>query len=758
MNKHFWRRSMFLLSTFQLLVFHGYGRHIIGSDFYYNCLGDGRANSKKYSFHLDVYRDCSTNIQFNPNAAFGIYTQSATGFRFVDQFNISHGRITNVRADQNPCIIIPPNVCVETTDYEFTIDLPVINETYVIYYIQCCRNRTILNIPNPGNTGATFFIEITNAAQKSCNNSPRFKTFPPIVICADFPLIFDHSAIDSEGDSLVYEFCPLLAGGGAGGAGGGFPGSQNGCQSPTPDPRICPPPFNFLSSVTGYTYLEPLGPQVIALDRMTGLLTGSPKNLGQYVVGVCVKEYRAGELIGSIHRDFQFNVTICEQAVTAKIKADSVSGDRFTINYCGDNEIQFINESFTQEYIKNYYWEFKPKSNPGGATTLTSDQRNAKITFNNPGQYRGMMIVNRNAIVCNDTAFIDLNIIPSDIKADFVFDYDKCSTAPIKFTDKSFGRITPIKTYSWDFGNTKSSTVRSPAHLYDKPGDYNIKLTVTDGALCKSEVTKPLSYFPSPALLDILPDKFRACAPATIKFNNLSIPLDSTYTVVWDFGDGTTTTSIHASHVYQRPGLYSIKLSLKAPSGCITNETFPNFVRVQDGPTAAFTFDPEHPTNKDPIVKFTNQSANGIEYLWDFGDDAGSILKNPIHSYKDTGDYRVLLLTKHENGCTDTTSQTVRIGLNITYFLPNAFTPNNDGINDNYLGIGSYDGMQNFKFFIFNRWGELIFSTSDPQEGWNGKKQNKGLTEPNGVYVCVVTYKNDRGEAKEVKGFATLIR
>ncbi|MEP7324187.1 MAG: hypothetical protein ABI761_19815, partial [Saprospiraceae bacterium] len=113
-------------------------RHIIGSDFYYVCNGDGRgSNTKSFSFHLDVYRDCSTPILFNPNAAFGVYIYSpARGYRFVDQFNIPHGAISRVKADQNPCIIIPPNVCVETTDYEFKIELPIIEETYVIYYIQ----------------------------------------------------------------------------------------------------------------------------------------------------------------------------------------------------------------------------------------------------------------------------------------------------------------------------------------------------------------------------------------------------------------------------------------------------------------------------------------------------------------------------------------------------------------------------------------------------------------------------------------------
>ncbi|MEP7269777.1 MAG: PKD domain-containing protein [Saprospiraceae bacterium] len=734
-------------------------RHIIGSDFYYECQGDGRGgNTKRFNFHLDVYRDCSTTIQFNANAAFGIYTYSPQrGYRYVDQFNIGYGKVSRVRPDNNPCIIVPPNVCVETTYYDFTIDLPVISETYVIFYIQCCRNNTILNIPDPGVTGSTFFIEITPFAQQTCNKSPKFKEFPPIVICADYPLDLDHSAIDPEGDSLVYEFCPLLSGGGSGQQ-PGFPGGLGSCTSPTPDPRICPPPFTYLNSVSGFTYADPLGRDVLKLDRFTGRLTGNPKNLGQYVVGICVNEYRDGKLIGSLHRDFQFNVTICEQAVHAKIKSDTISldGKSFGITFCGENSLNFTNESFTEQYIKDYYWEFKLKNNTG--PVYTSTDRNALINFASPGQYKGVMIVNRNALICNDTAFIDLNIVPSDIKADFDFSFDKCNASPIKFNNLSSGSITPVKTILWDYGDGKTDVVKNPIHLFQKPGNFDIKLTVSDGKICKATKTKTLNYFPSPTLLDILPDKFRACAPATINFANLSIPVDSTYEIVWDFGDGGKANTVNAVHEYKKPGIYTIRLTLKAPSGCVTSETFPDFISIQNGPEADFQFDPKLPTTKDPSVSFTNLSKDAISYQWDFGDDAGSTTRNPIHIYKDTGDYVIMLTAHHENGCTDATTQKLRVGLNISYFLPNAFTPNNDGVNDEFYGVGSFTGMRDFELQIFNRWGELIFVTADPGQPWNGKKMNKGLLVPNGVYVCVVKYKNDHDEQQELKGFATVIR
>ena len=92
------------------------------------------------------------------------------------------------------------------------------------------------------------------------------------------------------------------------------------------------------------------------------------------------------------------------------------------------------------------------------------------------------------------------------------------------------------------------------------------------------------------------------------------------------------------------------------------------------------------------------------------------------------------------------------------YELPNAFTPNSDGSNDDFRGKGMLDGATNFTFTIWNRWGEVLFQTNNPEQAWNGRKNNTGKLSPNGVYVCIVTFDGPRGEPFEYKGLATLIR
>lgn len=744
-----------------LLHMPSYGRHIIGSDFYYDCKGVGRGNNSKiYDLSLTIYRDCynPTGSGFDPDATFGIYRFDGNRYIYVQQLIVNHGSISPVRPDNNPCLIIPPNVCVEQSSYKFTLDLPVINETYVIYYMRCCRNNTIINLVAPNNTGATFFIEITPEAQRLCNSSPKFKSFPPIVICADFPFDFDHSAADTNGDSLVYEFCTPYAGGGSG-VGDPTGGGGQGCAAIRPNPLTCAPPFQYVSFISPlYSTTEPMGAGAINLDQITGRLNGNPTELGQFVVGICVKEYRNGVFLSSTHRDFQFNIGICEQSVFAKVQADTFIGKEFTINYCGDRNVKLKNESYREEYIKNYYWEFVSKTN-SALPPLTNTDRDPTILFPEPGEYRGIMIVNKNALICSDTATINLKIIPADLKADFDFTYDKCSSLPVQFKDFSTGVLTPIKTWLWNFkdGDPLSSS-KNPFHLFKKPGNYDIQLTVSDGKICTATKSKSLAYFPAPEVIDILPDKFRACVPAQIHFDNLSLPLDSNYHVEWDFGDGQKYKGLHATHIYNLPGNYTISLSIKAPSGCITTEVFPSFVRVQEGPVADFDFNPKVITTLNPTVAFLNTSKESSQFSWNFGDENGSELKDPIHTYRDTGSMVVTLLAKHLNGCIDTAQKILDISLNISYFLPNAFSPNNDGVNDIYIGTGSLLGMQGFSMSVYNRWGENIYFSKDPLEGWNGRRKNLGIIEPNGVYVCIVRYKTNRGEDRELKSFATLIR
>ena len=102
----------------------------------------------------------------------------------------------------------------------------------------------------------------------------------------------------------------------------------------------------------------------LSINSVTGLITGTATITGQFVVGVCVKEYRNGILLSELRRDFQFNVVNCETAVEAIVKSDAViDGQKFVINSCGNNTITFTNKSQLEQYIRSYRWAFNINGN-----------------------------------------------------------------------------------------------------------------------------------------------------------------------------------------------------------------------------------------------------------------------------------------------------------------------------------------------------------------------------------------------------------
>ena len=715
---------------------------------------------------MKIYRDCaSSGAQFD--SAPGAFTEgTVTVYRdgtvvpFIPTVTLDAPTITNIPPDvSNPCLIIPDDVCVEEGVYIFILTLPTDPNSYHIVYQRCCRNNSINNIIFPEDTGATYTIELTPEAQQNStgcvNNSPTFNNFPPIIICVNEPINFDHSASDSDGDQLVYKFCSPKEGGGTGGT---DPGSTpmdaalpNGV-APNPD---TPPPFDNVTFVSPtYGPLNPMGgdPQV-AIDPATGMISGIPNTLGQFVVGVCVEEYRNGVLLSTVKRDFQFNVESCEPTVFAQIQNDEVvNGNQFVVNSCGNNSITFIDQSFDQNFINTYNWSFDLNN----GDTATSTTQNTSITFPGLGTYQGQLVLNQGS-PCDDTATIFVNIYP-EINADFTYSYDTCIAGPVSFNNLSITGAGAITSNLWEFGDGNINSEVSPNYLYSAPGNIPVTLTVEDINGCVDDTTQIIEWFPAPPILIIEPSIYKGCIPQNVFFNNLSTPIDDTYDIVWDFGDGNTSGEISPTYIYETPGVFDVSLSVTSPLGCSISDFFPNLITVEPSPLANFIYTPNPPTNFQPDVEFTDLSIDAVQWFWNFNDIDNSFDQNPVYTFPDTGLQQVTLIVTHTSGCQDTLTQFIDVVPKVAYFLPNAFTPNFDSINDEFFGKGFFDGMENFKMTIWNRWGELVFETSDYREGWNGRKLNVGKDSPQGVYVVVVTYTGPRGRDVELKGFATIVK
>ncbi len=735
-----------LLSLFLLLSSNLFARHIIGGEVTYVCNGNGT-----YSFTMSIYRDCgSDGADFDAPAIVTVY-RGSSNFVLVENLSIfMTGTPVPIPTIDDPCME-PIDVCVEKAVYTFDIAAPIGNQDFHIVYQRCCRNETINNLVLPEEAGATYTIELTAEAVDVCNDSPVFNDFPPIVICAGQDINFDHSASDSDGDQLVYSFCSPLLGGGTFGTPDN-PGDASSCNGVAPNPG-CPPPFdpvNFIDQL--YSVNAPMaGDPVVTIDPFTGLISGVPDILGQFVVGVCVEEYRNGQLLSVVRRDFQFNVTSCTPLVDAIVSANEiVDENQFVILSCGDNTVNINNLSLQLQNIDNYEWSFDL---PGGSIAPTDFS--PTIEFPGLGSYNGTLFLNPGT-ECADTAFIEIRVFPG-IDADFSFDYDTCISDVVVFTDLSTTGSGTMTNWNWNFGDDSTSTETNPHHLYMIPGNLPVELVVTDINGCMDTLVQEIEYFPVPAVIVVEPSSFFGCEPLEILFDNLSFPIDETYDIIWDFGDGTTENAVSPVHVYEE-GNYSVSLDITSPIGCETAAVFDSWVTVLGSPEAGFDYNPKDLNNFENTADFTDESFEAVAWKWFFDEDGTSTLQNPSFSFPDTGIQIVQQIVFHESGCPDTAIVRLDVKPEIRYFMPNAFTPNFDAINDVFKGKGVFGGITNFNMSIWNRWGEKVYETSDPDAGWNGRKNNVGEMSQQGVYVYLTSFIGPRGEPYNLKGFATLLR
>ncbi|MEM7105432.1 MAG: PKD domain-containing protein [Bacteroidota bacterium] len=596
--------------------------HIIGGDMSYHCNGNN-----EFVFTLKIYRDCFTGqVGFSDPATLVIWA----GDDFSSPWAALgvNPEIVNIPPEvDDPCLVIPPNICVEEGTYSLTVTLPFNPAGYHVTYDICCRNPTITNIVDPDVVGATYTVFLSDLAQSSCNNSPVFDDFPPIVICRDVDVSFDHGATDPEGDSIVYYFCTPLD-------------SDPGFAAPPYDEVIfVDPPFNAQYPMGG----NPL----VTIDSTTGVITGVPVVTGQYVVGVCMEEYRNGQLLSTLQRDFQFNVTYCAPLVNADIQEDIMVGPNgFLINQCGDSTVNFINQSTDPDFINEYSWEFDIDGN-----LFMSDEINPTIMFPDTGFYQGVLILNENNGQCKDSADIFVNIYPP-IMADFSVDFDSCAPGPMTFIDESTTGSFAIVDWLWNFNDGNATDIQNPIHEYMFPGSYGVSLRVTDDNGCDDIITQTVEWQPA-TVISFTADVTSGCEPITVQFQNTSLPFDNNYSLEWDFGDGTSETGENPIHTYDTAGVYTLILTSNSPLGCVESDTFPNFINVFEEPVADFDF--AFDSCQLDAVQFTDLSDfelnTNISWLWEFGDNNTSDQQNPSHLYMNPGVYDVTLTVSNDDGC-----------------------------------------------------------------------------------------------------------
>jgi gliding motility-associated-like protein len=634
--------------------------HIVGGEIYYDYLG-----GNNYKIHMKVYRDCINGIPQLDNPAFiTVFKNDGTVYATFQMTLLS---TTNMPPTNNsPCAPNTSNsACVQQGIYEETINLPPSPGGYYIAYQRCCRNGTILNLISPGGVGTTYWEHIPGPEVVAINSSPRFNELPPIYICNELPIAFDHAATDPDGDSLVYELCTPFNGldGCCPIIGGGVGGGQFCPNPPTSCPtENTPPPYVSVPFIAPYSASYPMASNpAININSNTGYLDGNPLMLGQWVVGVCVSEYRNGVLIGTHHRDFQFNVISCPFVVSADIVSQTTTNNGQGTGYCNGFTISYSNNSFNGS---TYFWDF------GDPSTLadTSHLYNPTYTFPAVGDYTVTLIVNPGS-TCGDTTTEVFHVHPL-LKPDFLEPNGQC------LENNSFdffggGVFEGNGSFNWSFGSNANPTTANTATVnnvsFNVPGVYTVSFTVNENG-CSATASKTIEVYQNPEAVigNFTPD---GCVPQVVTFQNNSTA-GTPMTHLWSFSDGTTSTQLNPTKTFSVPGVYSVSLTVMTSQKCIdtSNVVAVNNLTVYPIPVSTFSIvsasDKCFDNNSFDFTAGTVfQGATGV-LDWSFGSDANpSVASTAIVNnvtYNTHGLFPVTLIAE-ENGCSSSTTQTIEL-------------------------------------------------------------------------------------------------
>ena len=454
--------------------------------------------------------------------------------------------------------------------------------------------------------------------------------------------------------------------------------------------------------------------------------------------------------IGNKQITIRYRANGCDTSFTDSIEiyVSPYSNFSFSNNNCVDYFIQFSDSSVDS---KDYYWDF------GDSTTLadTSNLANPSYTFPDSGTYKVMLVMGSKTSICPDTLYQQVILHPL-LSPFFIAPMNECLNEN-SFDFNAGGAFYSSTQIDWDFGITATpitSTVANPTNIvYRTSGLKPISIRYSAFG-CDTSYLDTIEVYPSP-IADFRINEDEYCLGDSLDIDLVSLS-DASLLHFWNFGDTGSSTQLAPIYVYQDSGVYDVTLIVENTYGCRDTMEKLNSITVFPSPTALFSPLILETSYYFPYVTFTNNSLNSSYSMFNNGN--GQII-SPFSQYNSEytreGFYYPMLTVENVYGCYDTLIGELFYEMKYNLYIPNSFTPNNDGNNDVFLPTINIDSNYNFK--IFNRWGELIFETTDVQEGWDGSSTD-GTPLKADVYVYRIVYRDPKRVVKEIKGHVTLLR
>ena len=405
---------------------------------------------------------------------------------------------------------------------------------------------------------------------------------------------------------------------------------------------------------------------------------------------------------------------------------------------------------------KLYIWDYGDPSSVKRDTTYAPNNSTTH-TYNFVGRYK-VMLISLDSSTCNisDTAYVTVRVGNNEVIPDFNFvKLDSCNSLRYRFNNLTTAVLPNFSgnTFHWDFGDgTELRTGFAPViHSFPSVGTYKVTLTVDDTLFCNIPADTIKTLRISPNIRALFSTPANGCIPYNAVFkNNSSGGTD----FIWEFGDGNFSNLFEPVHLYSVPGTYRVRLIARDTNTCNKVDTSEYFsITVVIGPSASFTWTPNPPI-VNTITHFINQSGRANHYLWDFGDGESSSEVNPIHQYNSTGTFKAILYAYNVSNCVDSFPRDIPILIDPLLDVPNAFTPGRFGIN----GVISVEGfgIGKMSWKIYNRWGQVVFQTTNRKQGWDG--MFKGTLQPMDVYTYTLDVVFTDGRKLRKTGDISLLR
>ncbi len=323
------------------------------------------------------------------------------------------------------------------------------------------------------------------------------------------------------------------------------------------------------------------------------------------------------------------------------------------------------------------------------------------------------------------------------------------------------GNFTSSANFTWNFGqfaNPTTSNLTNPQDIsFLTSGVHVITVSMSDWG-CNSPVyTDSIEIYAMP-VANFTGTNLEGCPPLSATFTNLSSDFGNpTYT--WNMGDGFELNGFTPNHSYETSGAYTVNLTVVTENGCSSEYSVQSMINVYPEPHAGFRVNPEILSTEHPLANIIDESSGAISWTYTTGDGETMYDRNFSHNYYTPGDYTLSQRVINQWGCEDVAVYQLKVEPIMTFYIPNAFTPDANGTNEVFKCYGL--NIEDFRMEIYTRWGELVFESNDIDVGWNGKKFNEKEREVSQMDVyAVVVYVRDNKDLppRRIDARVTLVR